>query len=420
MNRPIPYEFEPHPGPADMQQIVIIGAGHAGFQCCASLRQEGFGGKILLVGDEASLPYQRPPLSKAYLLAKASASDLHFRPERFFQDQHVQLVQTRAESIDRTAQRISLQSGQRIAYDHLVIATGSSPRKMALQGADLDGVVGLQTLGDADGLRPRLQPGRRAVVAGAGFIGLEFAAVARTLGLDVTVIDVAARALARAVSPECARTIADSHTEKGTRLLFGCGVSALEGRNGKIAAVHTADGKTLPADIVVVGIGAQPRTQLATQAGLAVDNGISVDEKLLTSDPAISAIGDVAGFPDAASGRRIRLESVQNASDQARSAAARLMGKAVSHNAVPWFWSDQGDIKLQIAGLRSVDDEHVVLPEPQGRTHTVLCIRNERLAAVETINRPGDHMLARRLLAKGVRLAAEQARAPAFQLKDLH
>jgi 3-phenylpropionate/trans-cinnamate dioxygenase ferredoxin reductase component len=402
-----------------MQQVVIVGAGHAGFQCAASLRQEGFGGNIVLLGDEGCLPYQRPPLSKAYLLAKATASDLLFRPGRFFDEHRVQLVQARAEYIDREAQCIALQSGESIAYDHLVIATGSSPRKIALEGATLDGVLSLQTLSDANGLRERLLASRRAVVVGAGFIGLEFAAVARTLGLEVTVVDVADRALARATSAECAQVVVESHVQSGTRLLFRCGISAFEGRNRKIAAVRTADGQELPADIVVVGIGAEPRTQLAMRAGLAVENGISVDEQLVSSDPAISAIGDVAGFPDRVSGRRIRLESVQNASDQARSVAARLVGKAVSHNPVPWFWSDQGDLKLQIAGLRASDDEHVVLAEPHSRARTVLCIRNERLAAVETINRAGDHMLARRLLAKGVHVTGAQARAPGFQLKDL-
>ncbi|WP_398491177.1 NAD(P)/FAD-dependent oxidoreductase, partial [Variovorax sp.] len=222
-----------------MQQVVIVGAGHAGFQCCASLRQEGFEGAIVLVGDEASLPYQRPPLSKAYLLAKASASDLHFRPERFFEEQRVQRVQGRVELIDRAAQRVVLTSGQAIAYDHLVIATGSSPRRMRVEGAELEGVMSLQTLADADRLRERLADSRRAVVIGAGFIGLEFASVARALGLDVTVLDVADRALARAASPHSAQAVAASHKGRGTRLRFGCGVTALEGHEGRIAAVRT-------------------------------------------------------------------------------------------------------------------------------------------------------------------------------------
>ena len=402
-----------------MRQVVIVGTGHAGFQCAAALRQEGFGGNIVLIGEEKMLPYQRPPLSKAYLLGKAAAADLLFRSARFYEEQRVQLTPALAEHVDRQAQRVVLQSGASIPYDHLVIATGSRPRKLQIAGAQLDGVFGLQTLGHADDLRPSLQAGRRAVVIGAGFIGLEFAAAARTLGLDVVVVDVADRALARAASADCARTVVASHEQRGIRLLFGCGVSALEGVHGRVTLVRTADGQALPADMVVVGIGAEPRTQLAAHAGLAIDNGICVDDRLLTSDAAISAIGDVAAFPDQVSGKRIRLESVQNATDQARSVAARLTGKTVSHNPVPWFWSDQGDLKLQIAGLRMASDEHVVLADPPSRARTVLCIRDGLLAAIETIDRPADHMLARRLLAKGVRASAAQAREPGFQLKAL-
>jgi 3-phenylpropionate/trans-cinnamate dioxygenase ferredoxin reductase subunit len=211
----------------------------------------------------------------------------------------------------------------------------------------------------------------------------------------------------------------DSQAQRGVRFLFQCGVSAIEGAHGKIAAVRTADGQELPADIVVTGIGAEARAQLAVQAGLSVENGICVDERLVTSDPNISAIGDVAAFPDRDSRQRIRLESVQNATDQARTVSARLMGKVVSHQSLPWFWSDQGELKLQIAGLRAHDDEHVVLAEPGSSACTVLCIRGDRLAAVETINRPADHMLARRLLAKGVRVSVRQAAEPGFQLKSL-
>lgn len=402
-----------------MQRVVIVGAGHAGFQCAASLRQEGFAGEIVLLRNEAGLPYQRPPLSKAYLLGKASSLDLLFRPSSFFDEHRIQLRSGHAERIDRQARHVALADGETISYDHLVIATGSEPRKLSLPGADLDGVMQLQTLGDADALRQRFQACRHAVVIGAGFIGLEFAAVARGAGLDTTVIDLAERALVRSVSEETARAVTESHLQRGTRLLFRQVLSGLEGRAGRIAAVHTADGQRLPADIVVVGIGAEPRTRLAAHAGLAVDNGICVDDGLRTADPAISAIGDVAAFPDPASGRRIRLESVQNAADQARTVAARLAGKRGSHGPVPWFWSDQGSLKLQIAGLRSPEDEHVAVPDPDAPARTVLCIRGDRLAAVETINRPGDHMLARRLLARGVRVTASQARAPGFQLKSL-
>ena len=402
-----------------MKQILIVGAGHAGFQCAASLRQEGFDGHIVLIGDEAGLPYQRPPLSKAYLLGKSTAADLLFRPARFYDEHRVQHLQGRVESVDPAMQRISLQSGESLAYDHLVIATGSQPRQLTIPGAELDGVLSLQTLADAEDLRQRLQPGRRAVVIGAGLIGLEFAAVARTLGLEVDVVDVAERALARAASAQTAAAMVDAQLQRGVRLRFGYGLSAIEGEHGRVTAVRTADGDALPADLVLVGIGAQARTQLAQQAGLEVDNGICVDERLATADPNISAIGDVAAFPHGASGQRVRLESVQNATDQARRLAARLTGKPPAPMPVPWFWSDQGELKLQIAGLHSHDDEHVVLADPAVPGHCVLCLRDDRLAAVETINRPAEHMLARRLLAKGVHLSVAQAREPGFQFKTL-
>lgn len=399
--------------------VVIIGAGHAGFQCAASLRQEGFQGDILLVGDEPCLPYQRPPLSKAYLLGKASATDLLFRPERFYGEHAIRRIQARVEEVDRQSQRLVLQSGESIPYDHLVIATGSRPRRLSVDGADLDGVFSLQTLADADALRQRVQSSRRAVVVGAGFIGLEFAAVARTLGLEVTVVDVAPRALARAASTEVAQRVAASHLARGAGLRFECGVAALEGSQGQVRALRTSDGNELAADLVVVGIGVEPRAQLAVQAGLEMDNGIAVDARLLTSDPNISAIGDAVSFPDTFSGRRVRLESVQNATDQGRVVAARLSGKPGAYQAVPWFWSDQAELKLQIAGLRAPTDEHVVLEEAAVPGCTVLCIRDGKLAAVETLNRPGDHMLSRRLLAKGVQVTAAQAREPGFQLKAL-
>ena len=402
-----------------MQQILIVGAGHAGFQCAASLRQEGFDGHIVLIGDEACLPYQRPPLSKAYLLGKSAAADLLFRPARYYDDHRVQHVQTRVESIDRAAQRVTLQSGESVPYDHLVIATGSRPRRLSIPGAELDGVLNLQTLADAEILRQRLQPGRRAVVVGAGFIGLEFASAARTLGLEVVVVDVAERALARGASAECARVMVEAQAQNGVRLQFQCGVAAIDGEHGRVRAVRTADGQVLPADLVVVGIGAEARIQLAVQAGLEVGNGIFVDARLVTSDPHVSAIGDVAAVEHAESGQRVRLESVQNATDQARAVASRLAAKPMPASPVPWFWSDQGALKLQIAGLRDRDDAHVVLAEPDSPARTVLCIRGDRLAAVETINRPADHMLARRLLARRVPVSVQQASAPGFQLKAL-
>jgi 3-phenylpropionate/trans-cinnamate dioxygenase ferredoxin reductase subunit len=415
----IPYAIEDAtPGPMNTP-IVIVGAGHGGLNCAAALRQQGFDGPLHLITGEPSLPYQRPPLSKAYLLGKSSATDLQFRPERFYAEQQVTLVSGQVESIDRAQRHVALQDGRTLPYGHLVLATGSSPRRLDVPGASLEGVLSLQTLADADRLLPLLRRARTAVVIGAGFIGLEFASVARSLGVAVEVLDVADRPMARALSPECSQAFDAAHRAQGTRLRFGTGVARFDGVDGKVAAAITSDGERIPADLVLVGIGAVPRTALAAAAGLELENGIRVDAMLRTSDPRISAIGDVAAFPEPASGRLVRLESVQNATDQARLVAARLVGKEAPYQAVPWFWSDQAGFKLQIAGLRRGDEQQVVLGDPAERNFTVLCLRGDRLAAVETVNRPADHMLARRLLAQPCQVTQAQARAPGFTLKSL-
>ena len=402
-----------------MNQIVIVGAGHAGFQCAAALRQNGFEGAVVLIGNEDAPPYQRPPLSKAYLQGKIAAADLGFRPERFFIDQKIDLRKGHVEAIDRSKRQVLLSDGTAITYDHLVLATGSQPRALRTPGAELAGVFALQTLRDADRLRAALEGASRAVVVGAGFIGLEFAASARAMGLSVQIVDVAERPMARALSAECGAAFTQEHMAQGADLLWKTGVQHLEGEAGRVTAVVTSEGRRLPADVVLVGIGAEPRTALAAQAGLEVENGVVVNATLLSSDPHISAIGDIAAFPQPGLGRRIRLESVQNATDQARTVAARLTGKGAAYEAVPWFWSDQGALKLQIAGLRNASEEHVVLGDPATRSFSVLCIADGVLRAVETVNRPADHMLARRLLAKGARVTPAQAREAGFELKAL-
>jgi 3-phenylpropionate/trans-cinnamate dioxygenase ferredoxin reductase subunit len=402
-----------------MFSVVIIGAGHAGFQCAAALRQQGFTGDVTLVSNEPTLPYQRPPLSKAYLLGKTSAADLAFRASSFFDEHRVTLVAGCVESIDRGTQRVTFSNGESLPYDHLVIATGSQPRTLPVPGAELAGVLSLQTLNDADRLLAAMAACTNVVVIGAGFIGLEFAASARLLGRPVTVLDVADRPMARVISPECAAAFDQAHRSLGTNLLFRTGVERLEGKDGRLATAVTTSGMQIPADLVLVGIGALPRVELARQAGLPIDNGIVVDATLRTADPHVSAIGDVASFPGRG-GTRLRLESVQNATDQARAVAARLSGHSeVPYEAVPWFWSDQGKLKLQIAGLRSGDDERVVIGEATGANFSVLCISDGVLHAVESVNRPADHMLARRLLAKQTRIEPAQAREPGFTLKML-
>lgn len=401
----------------DLNRVVIVGGGQAGFQVAASLRQDGFDGEVTLVGDEAGLPYQRPPLSKAYLKGSVGVASLEFRPEMFFAEHRVGLIHGRAAAIDRTNRRVTLEDRRALDYDHLVLATGAHNRLLPVPGADLEGVCGLRDLADADRLRQRLGSVRHAVVAGGGFIGLEFAAVAAGLGLDVHVLEMAERPMARAVSRPMSEAFARAHRGWGVKLDLGQGLSRIEGRDGRVAAVETTGGLRIETDLVVFGIGVIPNMRLAEEAGLATGNGIKVDAHLLTSDPAISAAGDVAQFPSVQAGHDVRLESVQNAVDHGRTIAARLMGHAVPYAAVPWFWSDQGDLKLQIAGLMMGQDAEIVVGDIEKPAFSVLGFRAGTLIAVESVNRPSDHMAARRVLAANASPSPQEAGASDFDLK---
>jgi 3-phenylpropionate/trans-cinnamate dioxygenase ferredoxin reductase subunit len=401
-----------------VKAVVIAGAGQAGYQVAASLRQEGFEGRVTLVGDEPTLPYQRPPLSKGYLMGKLSSEALWFRPEKYFHDQKIELVHGTVTAIDRTNRRVTLQSGRSLDYDHLVLATGAHNRALPVPGADLDGVFGLRSLRDADAVAGRVKQARNVVVVGAGFIGLEFAAVANALGASVHVLELADRPMARAVTHETAEFFRRAHETWGVKLDFRQGLARVEGADGEVVGVETTDGRKLPADLVVFGIGVLPNVQLAAEAGLDIENGIRVDPYLLTSDPSISAIGDGAFFPSQHAGGHTRLESVQNAADQGRNVAARLVGKAAPYAAVPWFWTDQGDLKLQIVGLLSGHDSTVMVGDPTERRFSVLCFRREHLMAVESVNRPADHMAARRILARLPTLTPNDAAAAGFELKN--
>jgi NADPH-dependent 2,4-dienoyl-CoA reductase/sulfur reductase-like enzyme len=399
------------------KSVVIVGAGQAGFQTAASLRQDGYEGAISLIGDEPGVPYERPPLSKAYLLGKVDVAGLSFRAENFFADHRINLLNDRAISVDRTNRRVTLGSGKSIPYDHLVLATGAHNRALPVPGAELDGVFGLKTLADADALASRLKQARSVVVVGAGFIGLEFAAVARAGGAEVHVLELADRPMARAVSQEMSAFFVKAHTDWGVMLDFRQGLARVEGANGRVTAVELTNGRRLPADLVVVGIGVLPNVQLAAEAGLDIENGIKVDPLLLTSDPSISAIGDCAMFPSSHTGDHIRLESVQNAADQGRAVAARIVGKASPYAAVPWFWTDQGDLKLQMAGLSAGHDAAVTLGDPGTRSFSILLFKRGRLIATESVNRPGDFMTARKLLARQAALSPKDASAEGFDLR---
>ncbi|MDB5982188.1 MAG: ethA [Pseudomonas sp.] len=401
-----------------LASVVIVGAGQAGFQVAASLRQEGYSGRISLVGDEPGLPYQRPPLSKAYLLGKIGETALLFRPAEFFATQNIELIHDQATAIDRLNRRVLLASGEALGYDHLVLATGAHNRPLPVPGADAHGVFGIKTKLDADTLAPLAKAAQNVVVIGAGFIGLEFAAVAAALGAKVHVLELGDRPMARAVSREMSEVFRQAHEGWGVHFDFRQGLSSIETDNGKACAVNTSDGRRLLADLVVFGIGVIPNVLLATEAGLDIENGIKVDAHLLTSDPQISALGDVASFPCLHNDQQpIRLESVQNAVDQARCIAARLMGKPAAYEALPWFWTDQGSLKLQIAGLSTGYDSSVTLGSLENSQLSVLCFRNNQLVAVESCNRPGDHMAARKILARSPQLSPAQAAAEGFDLK---
>lgn len=406
-------------GQPGLQRVVIAGAGQAGFQVALSLRDEGFQGHIDLIGDEPGLPYQRPPLSKAYLTGKIGHASLDLRPKEIFDKLAINLVPNcRIARIDRAAQTILTEAGRSYAYDHLVIATGTRNRPLPIPGHTLDGVCQLRTAAEADLLRPRLSTLKHIVIIGAGFIGLEVAAVAASLGANVTVLEAAHRPMARALSEPMSEFFRTAHEKQGIRLAFGTTAVRIDGNEGRVRSVETADGRTFPADVVLIGIGVIPNTELAAEAGLAVNNGIVVDDMLLTADSAISAIGDCAAYPQVfAAGEMMRIESVQNATDHGKCVAARLMGKAKPYRAVPWFWSDQGALKLQMAGLSMPYDDAVLRGDPATNAFSVFCFRDGKLTGVESVNKPADHMIARRLIGSGVALTPAEAADLAFDLK---
>jgi 3-phenylpropionate/trans-cinnamate dioxygenase ferredoxin reductase subunit len=395
---------------AGMDRIIVIGAGQAGVQAVASLRAEGFTGAITMPGDEPFPPYQRPPLSKAYLAGDFARERLFLKPEAFFTEARCELkLGARAATIDRAAKIVRLCRGEVLRYDRLLIATGSRVRRLSLPGADLAGIHYLRGIEDVDTLRSDLRSGARFVVAGGGYIGLEVAAVARKLGLDVTVIETADRVMARAVSPHLSAFYEAEHRRHGVKFLLGATVQSFEGGK-RIEAVKTSAGM-VPADVVLVGVGIVPNVELAQAAGLACDNGIVVDETAKTSDPDIYAAGDCTNHPGFA-GTRVRLESVQNAIDQAKHAVLGLLGRPARYNEVPWFWSDQYDLKMQIAGLLKSDDQAVLRGDLASRKFAVFHLREGVVAAVEAVNAAPEYIIGRKLV--GMR-----ARIPLARLADM-
>jgi len=397
--------------------VVIAGAGHAGFQMAMSLRQDGFAERILLVNDEGHLPYQRPPLSKAYLKGTGGPESLSFRPEKFFHDQKIELVTDRGTAIDRAARKLKLASGASLDYAHLVLATGARNRLLDLPNATLEDVRYLRTLDESQALRERMADHHHVVVIGAGFIGLEFAATARAKGLEVDVVELGVRVMARAVTAEISEFSQLRFAAAGVRIHLGVQVTSIESDGKRVTGVSLNDGRHIPADLIVVGVGVLPNVELAAQAGLPVASGIIVNDRLLTADPNISAIGDCALYTSHRFGGSLRLESVQNATDHGRCVAARLTGKDEVYDGVPWFWSDQGPDKLQMAGLTTGYDRVVVRGDREQGQFSAFCYKGNQLLGIESVNRAGDHMFGRRLLGAGRSITPDQAGDPGFDLK---
>jgi len=401
-----------------MTSVVIVGAGQAGFQVAASLRAKKFDGSVVMLGDERALPYQRPPLSKGFIKGEASETSVLLRPADFYTANAIDLrIASRVAAIEREARHVVLTSGERVAYDHLVLATGGRVRTLPVPGAELAGVAYVRTLADAVALKPRIKPGLRVVVVGGGFIGLECAAVAATLGCQVVVLEALERLMARVVSPVLSAYYRDLHVSHGVDVRLGAAVMEIVGEDGRVTGVRCGDGCVVPADLVLVGIGIVADDDLARAAGLACDRGIVVDAYLRTADPAISAIGDCAAFPHPMAQGLVRLESVQNAIDQGKTVADAIMGDAKPYAAVPWFWSDQYDIKLQIVGLTAGYDETVTVGDIGASRFSVLYFRGGNLIGIDSVNKPADHMSGRRLFGAGKAVPLAAAQAPGFDLR---
>lgn len=386
-------------------RVVIIGAGQAGGEAAIRLRQIGFAGAITLVGEEPLAPYQRPPLSKAYLNGTLPAERLLLKPAEAYAEENITLLTgTTAVSIDRERRTVALGDGRDLPYDALVLATGSRARALPVAGADLPGVHLLRTAADVDAIRAEIATARRMVVIGAGYIGLETAAVARKLGLDVTVVEFAPRPLARVTSPEISGFFLDVHTAAGVRFALSAQAAVIKG-DERVRAVGLVDGTEIPADIVIAGVGIRPETSLAEAAGLAVKDGITVDRFARTSDPAIYAIGDCASRPLVHYGREGRLESVHNAIEGGKIAAAMIAGQTPPAEEIPWFWSDQYDIKLQIAGLFNGYDQTVLRGDPATRSFALFYLKAGKLIALDAVNRGAEFLGGKRIIEKGATVA---------------
>lgn len=400
--------------------IVIAGGGQAAAATVMALRQGGYEGAITLVGAEPVPPYQRPPLSKTYMKGELGEERLYFKPSPWYEDNGVDLVlATRATGIDREARRLSIEHGGHVDYDTLVIATGARPRPLPVPGADLGGVYDLRSLADVERIQPNMIDGRRLVIVGAGYIGLEAASSARAMGLDVTVLEYAPRILARVTSQPISEFYEREHRRNGVEIRTGARLVRLDGSDGAVTAAELADGERIDADLVLVGIGVMPNQELAADAGIGCDDGIVVDRDARTDDPNVFAAGDCTQRPLVHYDRRGRLESVHNAIEQGKIAAAAILGKPRPAEDCPWFWSDQYDLKLQIAGLSGGHDDLIVRGDPDERRFAVFYLRGGRLIAVDAVNSPAEFMLSKKLIVAAAKPDPAELANTSLPMKEL-
>ena len=380
--------------------VVIIGAGHAGGSAAAYLRQYGFAGPITMIGDEPVAPYQRPPLSKAWLKGEADAEALMLKPEAFYAAHDIDLrLDVRATALERSGKIVHLSDGHSVTYDHLILATGARARALSVPGADLYGVMALRGIADAEKLKAALAPGKRLAVIGGGYIGLEAAASARALGAEAVVIEVQSRVLARVACEVLSNFFQDYHRAKGVEFVLNVAVTGFEGEDGRVTGVRLGDGRLIACDVALVGVGAIPNDDLAREAGLDCADGVVVNLNAQTSDPAVFAIGDVSRRPMPLYDRQFRLESVANALEQAKQVACFITGRPVAPPEVTWNWSDQYDLKLQIAGIAFDTDEILVRGDPAANRFAVFHLKQGQIQAVEAVNAAPEFMAGRQLIA---------------------
>ncbi len=403
------------------QTCVVIGASHAAAQLAPTLRKEGWEGRIIVVGDEPYIPYHRPPLSKTFLSGEKSLDDIYIRPQMVYEKADIEFVlNTHVDVIDRENKTLALNSGDALAYHKLALTVGSRVRKVDLPGMDLDGIYYLRDVGDVEQIKTRMEAGNKAVIVGGGYIGLETAAILRQAGMEVTVLEMMERVLQRVTAPEISEFYDRIHSEEGVNICCGVGVTGFEGSK-EVEKVICSDANEYDADLVIVGVGIVPNVELAEAAGLEVNNGIMVDEFARTSDADIVAAGDCTLYENALYGRAIRLESVQNATDQARVAALTLCGKEKAYDALPWFWSDQYDLKLQIAGLSQGYDEVIIRGDRKGsRSFAAFYLKEGVVISVDAINKASEFMMGKRLINGKVKVDKAQLADENVSMKELN